>query len=394
MEKKRILDLFPPLKEHTEYVKENGPELFAPQHYWFYDSLIAAGHEVDFMDSDENTWLNKLGTRLRFRFLQQEMDALKVIRKYDLIYAPYISYVFFLSILKVLGLIRKPIVVFSHAPLTRPPSNNWLKKIYRNVLRYIQVKGPDRIFLLSKPILDKSNEHPIKGNFVQVQHFGVHFEFFDAYAKAQSQPPSADYFFTTGGNHRDFDTLVEAMRGIDYRLKVVTIDENLQKHVSVEIPSNVEVDTSLPFNRGSTGYMRKDYYNAFAVLVPLTRDYEGQLETFGATVVAEGMAMGKPIICTRNPSFPFDLEKEGVGIYVDYGDVEGWRRAIQYLVDHPDKAREMGERARELVRDKFNYTLFSREVVNTIHDAMGLDPLDFELKLPYTYTRKFEYTNS
>ena len=49
----------------------------------------------------------------------------------------------------------------------------------------------------------------------------------------------------------------------------------------------------------------------------------------GLTSVVEAMAMGKPIISSRNPYSPIDIEKEQVGFVVD--DEESWVKAINIL---------------------------------------------------------------
>ena len=54
--------------------------------------------------------------------------------------------------------------------------------------------------------------------------------------------------------------------------------------------------------------------------------------TVGLTTLVEAFALGLPVVCTRNPKFEMDIEKEGVGIYVDYNDVEGWKQAITYTL--------------------------------------------------------------
>ena len=76
--------------------------------------------------------------------------------------------------------------------------------------------------------------------------------------------------------------------------------------------------------------------------------------TVGLTTLVEALALGKPVICSRNPNFPIDVELMGCGISVPYGDVEGWVRAIEAMLSRPDKAREMGRRGRELAESIFN----------------------------------------
>ena len=61
-----------------------------------------------------------------------------------------------------------------------------------------------------------------------------------------------------------------------------------------------------------------------------------------------------------------DVEKEKIGLLVDFGDVEGWRQAIEYLKSNPDEARQMGERGFLLAQRKYNYKLFCGHLLDEI----------------------------
>lgn len=81
----------------------------------------------------------------------------------------------------------------------------------------------------------------------------------------------------------------------------------------------------------------------------------GKTGTMGNTKIFEEMMAGLPIICTE-----FELWKEFVdryhcGICVDPGDVDEIATAIQYLLDHPEQARRMGENGRRAVEAEFNW---------------------------------------
>lgn len=88
--------------------------------------------------------------------------------------------------------------------------------------------------------------------------------------------------------------------------------------------------------------------------------------TVGLTTLVEAYALGIPVVCSRNPNFEIDIDKEGIGIAVEYGDVEGWVKAIRYLSTHPEKAREMGENARKLGEKRFNLEIFSKEIAQRL----------------------------
>ena len=64
--------------------------------------------------------------------------------------------------------------------------------------------------------------------------------------------------------------------------------------------------------------------------------------TVGLTTLVEAFALGIPVICSRNPNFEMDIDKEEIGITVAYDDVEGWINAIHRIADHPEEAQKMG----------------------------------------------------
>jgi len=370
---KKILVLFHPLKQVSQYLEKEGDAQFAPHHFWLFDHLKREGHQVDFVDANPKTLLNRIGDKLRLNFLQQQVDTLKIAKDYDLIFVPYIDYSFFLSLLKVMKIFKKPLVGLAHHPYYHQ-EKNLFKKVYYDSIRYIYFKGMDDILYYSQPILEKSNQGSIQGNCSLLDNFGIDFDFFDSFVQNQQMLPTADYIYSSGGSKRDYDTLVQAFEGIDFDLKITTSGGNLSDYVTHELPPNVHVDNSLPFGLGSTGKIRSEYYNALAVAVPLREVNDYLFGTWGLTVVLEGMAMGKPIVSTHNDAYHFNLEKEKIGFYVDYGDVQGWQQAINYLISHPEEAKEMGERARYLCKTKYNYKLFAKNAMIEMNKILKVDP--------------------
>ena len=131
------------------------------------------------------------------------------------------------------------------------------------------------------------------------------------------------------------------------------------------------------------GLIRKDYYNSLAVAIALQKT--GQLWPVGITVIMEALAMSKPIISTVNDMYPFDLEKEKVGFYVDYYDVNGWIDRVTYLANNPNDAREMGERGRYLCEKKYNYNIFSHGVISQVKKLVVIEKKDINKnKVPVT----------
>ncbi|NEQ19020.1 MAG: glycosyltransferase family 4 protein [Microcoleus sp. SIO2G3] len=80
--------------------------------------------------------------------------------------------------------------------------------------------------------------------------------------------------------------------------------------------------------------------------------------------------MGKAVVMTRTVEPCIDIEKEGIGIFVEQGDVQGWQEAISYLLEHPDETREMGKRGRRLCEEKYNLEVFTSRLSKLLKDAL------------------------
>ena len=114
------------------------------------------------------------------------------------------------------------------------------------------------------------------------------------------------------------------------------------------------------------------YRRAACVVLPsVYRDLYGHEtrvpELLGQTLL-EGMACGRPTICTNVASLPEIVEHGVTGLVVPPNDPPALQSAIRWLFDHPDQAAEMGRRGRERALAKFNW----RTVVDGCLDAYGM----------------------
>jgi glycosyltransferase involved in cell wall biosynthesis len=90
---------------------------------------------------------------------------------------------------------------------------------------------------------------------------------------------------------------------------------------------------------------------ADVVVVPQrdTSDTRGQVPA----KLFDAMALGRPVVSTRVSMIPEILE--GCGVLVPPGDVDALARGIGYLLDHPDEATALGQRARERMVERYSF---------------------------------------
>ena len=205
------------------------------------------------------------------------------------------------------------------------------------------------------------------------------------------------YIVAAGLESRDYGTLFTAARGLAVDIRIAAASHWAGRQPSWRLsdaPANVEV--------GSYSYpeLRELYQGATLAVVPL---HEAPYQ-HGITALQEAMAMGLPVIVTRTRgqsdvvidrrrhlraiperatrgSFVTMVEPprpelaRANGFYVAPGDAEAMRRSIQYLLDHPDLAREMGQRGQQVAREVLSLDRFVERAVRLVAAAWNGDEI-------------------
>ena len=366
---KRIVEIirFYSLDEINNYIQKRND--YPTHHAWCYDVLLSNNYNICCVDYNKNTLVNKIGKKLGVVNLQQQINCFNSTTKNDIIFAPFIKDIFILALLKIFKLYRTPILTISHVAHV-PKQKNILKRVKVLMIRNIYFLGIDKILFLNEKMYCYSNDFkkiPKKHSYLE--NWGVDFIFFNSYSINQKCSPKNDFIFSPGGTNRDFKILIEAFRKMNVKLKIIPKSlSNIPD--GVQITENIEIGSSIP-DLYSYSSVRNDYYNCLAVAIPLIKELD--YYPTGSTILFESMAMGKAVITTKNKAYPFDVEEEKIGLNVDYGDVEGWIKAVNYLISNPIEAKEMGIRAKKLCENKYNYELFSKEIEGHLKDLLVED---------------------
>jgi glycosyltransferase involved in cell wall biosynthesis len=70
--------------------------------------------------------------------------------------------------------------------------------------------------------------------------------------------------------------------------------------------------------------------------------------------VLEAMAAARPVVATRVGDLPLVVQDQKTGLLVDSNDVNGLADALEDLLVHPDRARQLGEAGRKLVEQQYS----------------------------------------
>lgn len=169
---------------------------------------------------------------------------------------------------------------------------------------------------------------------------------------------------SVGDSRRDYATLIEAVRDLPIPCQIATrvraedsgqgdwgaTGSGLARVATV--PQNVTIKPA------SYAELRALYANARFVVLPLFPTFRDN----GVTVIAQAMAMGKAVICSRIQGQLEFLEDGVSGIFVPPGNPQALREAIQYLWEHPEVAESMGREGRRRAEEIFALDSFAANV--------------------------------
>lgn len=301
----------------------------------------------------------------RFKLMVYNLKQILFCKeKVDAIYGTSFLGLELLIFLRALGLFRTPIIIWHHTAIVSSP--NWLK----NEISRFFYRGIDLMFLFSNHLIEESlKTGKVKKEKLKLIHWGADLEFYDRILK-DSSLKKTDRFISTGKEHRDFPTLLQAFSETTANLQTFIAKSNGDTDYRTQYdnffrehscPSNIRVN----FVSGIIPYQLalEVAQSSVVVISCLPFSY-----TVGLTTLVEAIALGLPVITTDNPWFEMNLDKEKAGICVDYGDIDGWKKAINECLTNPQKAAEMGKNGRLLAEKKYNLENYTCEMATAMKD--------------------------
>jgi glycosyltransferase involved in cell wall biosynthesis len=147
------------------------------------------------------------------------------------------------------------------------------------------------------------------------------------------------YILSAGRTFRDYDTLLEAAKGIDKEIIIVagkgTIDEK-------RVAENVTVKYDIPIDE-----LTEMIEESLFLVIPL----EERKISIGQSVFLQAMAMGKGVIVTKTIASADYIENMNDGILVKAKDVNELRRSMIFLLENENIRKRLGEKARKKIME-------------------------------------------
>ena len=281
---------------------------------------------------------------------------------FEAVYAAHTKGLGILAFLRAIRVFRKPIIVWHQRPISRSEVG------FKELGARLFYAGIDRMFFLSDAIMRESIlSGKVSRERAQVVHWGADLGY---YNRIMSDNPDVDHrgFISTGKERRDMPTLIRAFSATGQRLSIYIAynacgNDYLQILNDLRPSANINVN----FTSGLIPHeLAQKVWQARCVVVCC----EETNYTTGLTATLEAMALGLPVVCTRNVNYPFDVDAEGVGISMPYYESVAWETTIRNLVKNPDEAVRMGRNARKLAEEVYNLENCTREVAEAIKDTV------------------------
>lgn len=276
----------------------------------------------------------------------------------DAIYATHWDGLELIIFLRALHLYRHPIILWHHQPIMKADSS------LREMLAQVFYRGIDHMFFFSEQLIRESlKSSKAREERMQVVHWGADLDYYD---RIMAEHPVAEHkgFISTGKEKRDMPTLIRAFSATGHPLEIYIAykacgDNYLEILGDLRPSANIHIH----FIKGLIPHelAQKVWEAKFVAICCQETNY-----TVGLTTLVEALAFGMPIIATRNVTFPFNIEKEGVGIIVPYYDSVAWEKAIRYLSTDDEAATRMGQKARQLAERLYNLDTCTAEVAEAI----------------------------
>ena len=289
--------------------------------------------------------------------------VLKRRSRFEAIYATSFRGLELVIFLNALGLLRCPIYTWHHTAVTTA------KSVWRELASRLFYRGIQGMFFFCQKHIDESLKSvKAPAHKLHLVHWGPDVPFYDGIMKSASSP-QVPVFISTGKENRDIQTLMQAFANLPHRLDIYIAEEcggiNYRRVIeSQPKPDNINVH----YTEGVIPHRLAQIVAECSCVVIPCLDFP---YTVGLTTLVEALALGLPLITSRNTYFPMDIDREGIGITVPYGNVQGWADAVEYIAGHPDEARQMGRRARLLAEKVYNMEVFGRELAEVINSRQS-----------------------
>ena len=317
----------------VRYCNEKPADLQPPDYYvagepyWFY-RYFKGEWDVDVLDVRSLSVIERFEKdKLRF-YVLQALRALPKLGKYDLVVSHGMQSGVVLSLWRRLFKSTPKHVVFDIGSFASASEEGAALRLMQKASGSIN----GLIYHTSSQIDYYDKYFPWLADRARFIPFGTDLDFFQA-DDVEAHDEGVPYFTCIGSAKRDWDTLVEAYRGLvtDVRLKIIGhIDPKYADVPGVEMIPHVPVKVMKSYIKG-----------ALFCALPL----ESFNYSYGQMTLMQQMAMGKCVVAAKAPSL-VDYAQDGDSVlFYEPKDIEDCRKRLFTAIEEPQVREAVANRA-------------------------------------------------
>lgn len=164
---------------------------------------------------------------------------------------------------------------------------------------------------------------------------------------------------SVGLEKRDYRLLATATEKLDVDVKAAGFSQFFSR-----VPQNFP--KIMPANMSNRFYQLPELVQLYRDADVVTVCIEQNPAAYGVTALLEAMACGRPIVATRTEGLAEYFSDPDAMITVEPGDHLGLQKAIIHLLNNPEEAKERGQRACQLVRERHNLNKFAEDLAQSL----------------------------
>lgn len=308
--------------------------------YWFFKFFQNA--EVEIIDNFSPFPFTIIEKIIKFEIFQAIVAFLKQ-KNYDLIISHSYNSGFILSLFRSIFRVSSP----PHIVIDIGCLNGGNEIQYQiNLIRFA-LKSVDGLIYHSR-----INEEFYSKHFSSIDRIFIPFGIDPEYFKPLSDSPRNDYALSIGYAKRDFSTLIDAWKSIDFPLKIVGVNKRIDKR---EINSKIEFIPKVPINQ-----LKEFIHHSKMVVLPI----ENEKYSVGQMTFLQSMAMQKPVIVNLVPGI-VDYIDDNCLTY-EYQNVEDLMEKVCGLLKNQEIIDNLSKKARQSVITTFNEKNMVKSIIQYV----------------------------
>ena len=330
-------------------------KIISGQRYWFFKHMPDSV-EVDVIGIP--AFFEKVRLRkFTLHNLWQTISLLPKMGQYDAVVSHHCSNGTFLSLARKVFRLKKPphIIVDVELPAIAKPSQRLrariAKYIFSSVDAIIYHVKVQREYYLSVLGLPQAKIHFLP--------FGMDHEYFSP----SVGEPTGDYILSQGDGSRDYETLLDAARSVNAKIKIISacgLQICLQNYGPP--PENIEVYGFMPISQLKVMIAEAKFVVLSLQSVPYSIGH-------GSLLMA--MAMAKAVVVSNVPAMIGYVIDGDTALLCQHGNAADMAEKINYLLANPAEAQRIGKNAREALLANFTEEMMAKGIYQVLTEVTG-----------------------